>query len=125
MCSAIEMIVWLQDNMSTISGYHCNCSLGFQEHLIRGRFSKTPFPGYFGPCPPSRGLEKLVSIQGQSVAQRYHQGGKKNKPVFSSVVDDGMDPDNSKDENNEEESKKDENGGVCLRFLSFCFPLFI
>jgi hypothetical protein len=99
--------------MSTISSHHCNWSLGFQEHLINGRFNKIPFPGYSGPCRPSRGLEKLVFLNGQCIAHRYNRSAKKCRPVFSSMMDDDMDPDNSQDGNNEKESPKGETGGVC------------
>lgn len=122
---SLEWFYDLQDMMNTVSSHHCNCSLGFQEHLIKGRFSKTPCPGYSGPYPPSRGLEKLVFTQGQCLARRYYQGVRKFRPAFSSMVDDGMDPDNSKDGNNDEESTKGETGGVCSHCLFFSFPPFL
>lgn len=98
---------------SAISSHRCNWSLGFQEHLINGRFKKIPFPGYSGTYPPSRGLEKLVFLHGQCIAHRYHRSVKKFRPALSSMVDDGMDPDDPQDGNNEKESPKGDTGGVC------------
>ncbi|KAK4597184.1 hypothetical protein RGQ29_014958 [Quercus rubra] len=98
--------------MSAISSHRCNWSLGFQEHLINGRFKKIPFPGYSGTYPPSRGLEKLVFLHGQCIAHRYHRSVKKFRPALSGMVDDGMDPDDPQDGNNEKESPKGDTGGL-------------
>ena len=109
----LEWLCDLQDMMSAISSHRCNWSLGFQEHLINGRFKKIPFPGYSGTYPPSRGLEKLVFLHGQCIAHRDHRSVKKFRPALSSMVDDGMDPDDPQDGNNEKESPKGDTGGVC------------
>ncbi|KAB1206032.1 hypothetical protein CJ030_MR7G009261 [Morella rubra] len=97
--------------MSTISSHHCNWSPGFQEHLINRGCSKTLFAGYSGPYFPSKGFGKLVFFRGQCLARRFHQGVKKYRPLLASMVYDGMDQDDSEDENNEKESAKGENGG--------------
>lgn len=113
------MILDLQGMMSTISSHHCNWSPGFQEHLINRGCSKTLFAGYSGPYFPSKGFGKLVFFRGQCLARRFHQGVKKYRPVLASMVYDGMDQDDSEDENNEKESAKGENGGVRWHFFPF------
>ncbi|XP_041010332.1 uncharacterized protein LOC121254388 isoform X1 [Juglans microcarpa x Juglans regia] len=103
--------------MSTISSHRYNWSLGFQEHFVKGRSGKVPFPGYSGRHPPSRRLEKLVFLHGQCLDRRYHEGIKKYRPVLASMADDGMDPDDSQDSNNEKESPKSETGGMNSEIL--------
>lgn len=94
-----------QDMTSIISSNHCNWSFGIQENPNTG-FSKVLLPGYTSHFP-SRGL---VFANGN-----YHiryQTDRRCRPIFSSALD-GINPDDSEDQNDAKESSKAETGGVC------------
>ncbi|GKV29105.1 hypothetical protein SLEP1_g38072 [Rubroshorea leprosula] len=94
--------------------HHCTWSVGVQEHISRGgRYYKVPCLRCYGPYFPFGGL---VFSHGQYLAISTRQSTRKCGPIFSSAVDDGMDPDENEDEANEKESAKDESGEVDSEF---------
>lgn len=100
-----------------ISGHHHSTwSIGVQEHINRGRFYKVPCLRLYDSYFPLGGM---FFPQGQFLAISSRQSTRKLGPIFSSVVDDGIDPDDDDDdegESNKKESPKGESGGVNNEF---------
>ncbi|KAJ9709519.1 hypothetical protein PVL29_001142 [Vitis rotundifolia] len=94
--------------MTMLSSNHCNLWLGIQNHLSRGRFNQIICPGS-GPYIPSRGS---FFFHGQCLAGSSHQSARRCRPIFSSTVDDGMDPDDSEDGIDKKQPSNGELGGV-------------
>lgn len=92
-----------------LSSNHCNWWLGIQNHPSRGRLNQIICPGS-GSYIPSR---HSVFFHGQCLSSSAHQSFRRCGPIFSSTVDDGIDPDDSEDEIDKKESFKGELGGVC------------
>ncbi|XP_034696350.1 uncharacterized protein LOC117922331 isoform X2 [Vitis riparia] len=94
--------------MTMLSSNHCNLWLGIQNHPSRGRFNQIICPGS-GPYIPSRGS---FFFHGQCLAGSSHQSARRCRPIFSSTVDDGMDPDDSEDGIDKKQPSNGELGGV-------------
>ncbi|GAV69828.1 DUF3067 domain-containing protein [Cephalotus follicularis] len=91
---------------SIITSPHCNWSVGIQEPLCKGRCSKVP---YLRPDFMSRGLFFPCV---HHLSSSCHGNTRKYGPILSSLVDDGVDPDDSEDDTNKNESQKGENDRV-------------
>lgn len=83
--------------------------------LIReGRYSKALCLGYLSPYFPPKGS---TPFEGQYLFVNGHiQRASKCGPLYSSKLDDGMDPDDSEDRANDGEATKSKNDGVCLSY---------
>lgn len=93
-----------------LSSNHCNLWLGIQNHPSRGRFNQIICPGS-GPYIPSRGS---FFFHGQCLAGSSHQSARRCRPIFSSTVDDGVDPDDSEEDGiDKKQPSNGELGGVC------------
>lgn len=57
-------------------------------------------------------MEDSDTTEEEEESQRARKGG----PLYSSKLDDGMDPDDSEDRANEGELAKSKNKGVCLSY---------
>uniref|UniRef100_F6HGH7 Uncharacterized protein n=2 Tax=Vitis vinifera TaxID=29760 RepID=F6HGH7_VITVI len=108
MFSFLSHAFYLFLDMTMLSGNHCNLWLGIQNHPSRGRFNQIICPGS-GPYIPSRGS---FFYHGQCLAGSSHQSARRCRPIFSSTVDDGMDPDDSEDGIDKKQPSNGELGGV-------------
>lgn len=79
----------------------CTWSLGVREHLSRGSFCSVP-------CFRYSALDFHSKESVYFLVRGCNRSARKRPPIFSSAVDDGMDPDNSGDESDEDESSSSE-----------------
>lgn len=88
----------------------CTWPLGVREHLFRGRCCNVSYLGYSGPNSPSK---VLIFLQGQYLVRGSNRSIRKNwSRIFSSAVNDGMDPDDSGDETDKDESPEAKAGDI-------------
>ncbi|KAJ8769980.1 hypothetical protein K2173_009062 [Erythroxylum novogranatense] len=92
----------LTRDMTSIT--HCNWSIGVHKRHHVGRFIKGSI---------FSNAQFLSGISSNSLStSSYHFIARKGRPVFSSVVDDGNDPDDSEDDVTEKNTPQGESGGV-------------
>ncbi|XAR64004.1 hypothetical protein NMG60_11024187 [Bertholletia excelsa] len=75
--------------MSIFANHPCTSLLGVQEYPFKGRFNKFPCYGYHSTDFASR---ELVFIQGQTRASGCKRSSSTYWSIFSSTMDDGVDP---------------------------------
>ncbi|XP_010277310.1 PREDICTED: uncharacterized protein LOC104611793 isoform X1 [Nelumbo nucifera] len=91
---------------SILSSYSCNWP-GVQENRFKSRVDNVKYVGCSGLHFPFGGSV----FDGQFlVLGGYRERPRLHRPVFSSAVDDGIEPDDSEDKSREEESPKNEIG---------------
>jgi hypothetical protein len=93
--------------MNIMSTNQCGWPLRIQDHPDKGNINKAPFSGYLSP---SKGLDFL------NVAHhKCRHSVRKCRPIFSSTVNDSIDPYDSDDSNKNKSQNNDEirGGGVC------------
>ncbi|KAJ4960526.1 hypothetical protein NE237_020436 [Protea cynaroides] len=100
--------------MTSVLPCHPRNWLGIQENSFKNRFVKVQTFGYsalyFSP-----GVSTFA--QGQYLVSGYHGRTFHSRPVFSSTMDDNVDPSDSEDSNSEEEIPQRETGGVNNEFF--------
>ncbi|KAJ7954509.1 DUF3067 domain-containing protein [Quillaja saponaria] len=80
--------------MNIVSTQQCSSLLGVQEHYSNGTFSKASLSGYSGPYFSFR---RLSFLNVGYLSLRYRHGARDCWPIFSSMRNAGMDPDDSED----------------------------
>ncbi|WJX45120.1 hypothetical protein P8452_32023 [Trifolium repens] len=96
--------------MNIMSTNQCGWPLRIQDHPDKGNINKAPFSGYLSP---SKGLDFL------NVAHhKCRHSVRKCRPIFSSTVNDSIDPYDSDDSNKNKSQNNDEiRGGVNSEML--------
>ncbi|XP_043715684.1 uncharacterized protein LOC122664063 [Telopea speciosissima] len=100
--------------MTSVLQSHPRNWLGIQENSFRNRVDKVQTFGYSALCF-SPGVSTFA--QGQYLVSGYHGRAFHSRPVFSSTMDDGIDPSDSEGSNSEEEASQSETGGVNNEFF--------
>ncbi|KAK9117904.1 hypothetical protein Scep_015997 [Stephania cephalantha] len=100
---------------SVLSSYLQNCSLGgVQDYHFKRKRHKVLCLTYFGSSLPCGGS---LFVQDPFFSDGHHRGIRRLKPVLSSVLDDGTEPNDSEDENPEKVPPRRETGGITNEFL--------
>ena len=92
-----------------LSSNHCNWWLGVQNHPSTGILNQIICSGS-GSYTPSRGSN---FFHGQCLFGSAHHSARRCGPIFSSTVNDSIDPDDSEDKTEKKKPVKGELGGVC------------
>ncbi|XP_057509448.1 uncharacterized protein LOC130792047 isoform X2 [Actinidia eriantha] len=105
-------IVW--DIMSILGNHPCTWSIGGWKHSFKGRFSKLPCFGYYNP---DFYFKESFLLPCQYIAIGCKRSIRMCQPIFSSIMDNGADPDDSSEGIDDDESSEGESEDVNCEML--------